>query len=296
MDNQHIVRQLKSLQSVTPRSEWVALNRDFLLRQISPADQSESTTIFEQVAWTSHFFSRMLFQPAVTMMTMLVVFVGSSLMVNAAFYSLPGDSLYTMKITLEKAQLALTPNEVNKVELKVEFAQKRIAEFDKVVAQTNVSPEDKQERINVVVREFQKNVGEVKDHITKINQGVDGGLSPAMIDGEKDATLRIAMSVSTETRQLAQALNDKTNALPTAEKEQVQQLVNAAVQQAQEAGQSADALIQSAGSVVPTQATTTPVINDGSTSKPQSPTTSQTLNDIRPQSKSGETTESIVGQ
>ena len=259
MKDQQIINKIKALKMITPRSTWVSLNRDFLLRQIA-ADQPAvpvRLSVRALIEATVGSFSRQVFQPAVVMLLLVSVSLGGSLVANAAFYSLPGDSLYGVKIALEKTQLAVTPTDERKAELKVAFAQNRVKEFNKIVAQTDVTPAVKQERINQVVSEFQKNVVAVKGHINKIAENTDP------LDEEAKAhTLRIALNLSSETQELAKSLDEKTSGLSEAEKVGVEAIVAQAVESAQATSLSAQELVEGsqpgAGASTSTEAITDP--------------------------------------
>lgn len=268
MKDQQIINKIKALKMITPRSAWVRLNRDFLLRQIA-ADQPgapvrlSARTLIEAAVG---LFSRQVFQPAVVMLLLVGVSLGGSLVANAAFYSLPGDSLYGVKIALEKTQLAVTSSDERKAELKVAFAQNRVKEFNKIVAQTDVTPAVKQERINQVVSEFQKNVVAVKGHINKIAEQTD-----PLDEKAKAHTLRIALNLSSETHDLAKSLDEKTSGLSEAEKVGVEAIVAEAVESAQQTSLSAQELVEGsrpgAGASTTTEAVAEPEATKGDDSQ-----------------------------
>jgi len=254
---------------ITPRSTWVALNRDFLLRQIAADQPAEPVRLGARALLraTVGLFSRQVFQPAVVMLLLVGVSLGGSLVASAAFYSLPGDSLYGVKIALEKTQLAVTPSDERKAELKVTFAQNRVKEFNKIVAQTGVTPAVKQERMNQVVSEFQKNVVAVEGHINKIAENTD-----PLDEQAKAHTLRIALSLSSETQELAKSLGEKTSGLSEAEKVGVEAMVAQAVESAQQTSLSAQELVEGsrAGTEASTstEAITDPEVTEGEGSQP----------------------------
>lgn len=259
MNDQQLIRKIKALRNIKPRSEWVTLNRDFLRRQIKAEQTIEPLKIgwfeFNQVVFGT--IAQRVFQPAVAMLLLLSVSFGSSLVANAAFYSLPGDSLYRVKIALEKTQLAVTPNEDRKAELKMAFAHNRVKEFNKIIAQTDVNPTVKKERINLVVKEFQKNVTSVQAHINKIAQDSD-----KLDDANKEKTLRIALSLSSETQELAQSFDEQASSLSEGEKTAVEEIVAQAIESAQKTSLSAQELVAQASAAAPeeqseAQATTT---------------------------------------
>jgi len=241
MEN-NIIKEFKNLKKdISPRPEWVALSRDILLQQINPRKQYKSAHI--SVGGYSRMFLQIfrqqLLEPAVIMLLILGVFLGSSLTINAAFYSLPGDGLYKVKLALEKTHLALTPNEEKKVELKVEFAQKRAAEFDKIVQQVNVDPEKRKKNIQAVVKEFRNNVVSVNDHLNKINQAIRESE-----DIDKAQTVRMAVSIGNKTEELAKTIDEKIEELSVVDQLEVEAIVAEAVQSAQETSLSTQQLVE----------------------------------------------------
>ena len=240
MEN-NIINEIKKLKKeIYPRSEWVTLSRDILLKQINPQKEFEATGVGlgDYLQLFTQTFRQRLLEPAVIMLLVLGVFLGSSLTINAAFYSLPGDHLYRVKLALEKAHVALIPDEEKKVELKIEFAQKRVEELDKIVAQQNTNSQEKKKKIELVVKEFKNNVVAVNDQLNKIKQSENN--IPA---ADKEKTLRIAMSVSSKTKDLAASFDEKAGALSAVDKIEVEGIVAEAVQSAQEISNSAQQLV-----------------------------------------------------
>ena len=154
MAEDSVIKKIKELQTIKPRLEWLTLNRDILLAQIKPQPGLDILNL----GWRDYsqailaLFRQRLLEPVTVMLFVLVFSVGSSLVVNASFYSLPGERLYPIKLALENAQVAITPDEERQVELKIEFAQKRVSELDKIVNQTNVNAATTQERLTAVAK------------------------------------------------------------------------------------------------------------------------------------------------
>lgn len=242
MENKEIIKKIQELKKIKPSSEWLTLNRDFLLRECKA---SLGDVPMEKISWQDYgqyfvrLFSQRMFEPAIVILLLLGVFLSSSLIVNAAFYSLPGDYLYQVKIALERTQVAITPDEGKKVELKMEFAKKRVEELDKIVAQPDITPEAKKEKINVAVNEFKKNVVAVKEHIDKVSKPV-----PNPVAADQEQNLRMAIAVSSKTNELVKALDEQTNSLSEEEKVGVGEIVADAIFSAQQTNQSAEDLIK----------------------------------------------------
>jgi len=263
-DFRGIVGKIKELKNIEPRAEWKTQNRDLLLSkiksEIQPAEVklsfSEYGRFFVQI-----IRQRFLLEPAVMILLVLGFSVGSSLAVNAAYYSLPGEPLYRMKIALERAQIAITPDENKQVELKIEFAQNRVDEFDKIVAQTNVEPATKTERINLVMKELQKNVVAVKQHIDKPASD-EKNILPA----DREKTLQMAFAISSSAQELAKSLDQKISDLSAVEQVDVASAVTEAVESVQQTDLSAQELIKETQEAQAAATSTPETINDVATS------------------------------
>lgn len=206
MENNKLIKEIKNLSNdIKPREDWVSLNRDLLLAQISPAQKIEPVGIGAAGYFGLFFqlFKTRMLEPVVVMFLLFAVFLGSSLTINAAFYSLPGNPLYKVKLALEKTHAAMITNEQDSVELKIEFAQKRVNEIEKIASSQSVSEEEKQAKIQTAVKEFKNNVVALNQHVNKIASQTEGA--------DKEKTIKMAMSLNQKIQDLALAL-DKTPA------------------------------------------------------------------------------------
>lgn len=66
----------------------------------------------------------------------LILFVAGTGIVSAG--ALPGDKLYAVKRQIENARILVTPTEEAKLELQVEYAEKRLKELEKVTEREKV--------------------------------------------------------------------------------------------------------------------------------------------------------------
>ena len=237
--DQATVNRIKQLKAIQLRPEFKTSTRDFLLSSIAPQQEAQTKVSFiDYSLFFTRMFKQQLFEPVVVMLLVLAFSLGSSLAVNAAFYSLPGEPLYRVKIALEKTQLQLTANESRQAELEIEFAHKRLSEFNKIVARTDVSSAEKKEQIDQVVREFQKNVGAVQQRITKIGTA-DQNINAT----EKQKTLQIALTISSKTDELFKTFDQSSSTLDASEKVAVESLIAEAVETAQQVNLSAQELL-----------------------------------------------------
>lgn len=248
MENSKIIKEIKKLRKdITPRKEFVSLNRDFLLREISsqlPA-QNVKIGLAGYFQFVTQIFRQHVFEPAVVMFMIFGVFLSSSFTINAAFYSMPGSPLYRLKIALENTHAAMTPNDNQRVELKIEFAQKRVEELDRIVASQDMNSTDKKEQIEAIATEFKNNVSAVKDHLAKLSQNINQPTVPTNKE-EKEKTLRMAMTLNAKAQDLVQSLDKKVNLLSDKEKLEVKTIIDEAIESAKQTGVSAQQLLNEA--------------------------------------------------
>ena len=242
MEN-NIIKEIKEIKKeVSPRPEWVKQSRALLLKEIAADSRPATLGIFDYSRFISQLFRQYAFEPAVVMLLIFATFLGSSLTLNAAFYSLPGAPLYRVKIALEKTQLALIPGEKEKIELKIEFAQKRFEELNKIARQTDVAPEEKTQQIKEAVAEFKTNVAAISTHLNKIKETIKQLDENKTVGQDKDQTVMMAISASAKTEELIKSIDQTIESLSETEKAEVQEIVSNVIKSAQEAGQSAQEL------------------------------------------------------
>ena len=133
INKDYLAKQLRSLENrVVADKNWKREQRKLLVSQLK--SQTEDIVGLEtekELHIFSHF--RMILKPVV----LLLVFVFGSgwLGVMASVQSLPGDLLYPIKISSEKAKVSLTFDKNKKAELHIESAQKRVDEIKELKKQ-----------------------------------------------------------------------------------------------------------------------------------------------------------------
>jgi len=166
-----IIEQLKTLQNVKPRKEWVQLQRELLLSQIK-----SQTAARKQSRILNTWFLVKSFMPTSVLrfaakplgaLTVLAVFVFSTGMlgVNASKGSLPGELLYSVKRTSEKMQVGLTVSKKKEASLHVQFAEERVNEIEKVTQGQSTS--DKK------IKQISVSVDGLKDEMKKAQDNLD---------------------------------------------------------------------------------------------------------------------------
>ena len=84
--------------------------------------------------------------------------------VQAARASLPGDTLYSVKLGLEKAQVGLAFSETKKTELEISFATTRLQEVSEILE----NEENVTANIEIAMKRFNEDVGSVQKRLEKL--------------------------------------------------------------------------------------------------------------------------------
>lgn len=180
-----IIEQLKTLQNVKPRQEWVELQRGLLLSQI----KSQTTARKQSRILNTWFLAKSVMPTGLLRFagkplgafTVLLVFVFSTGMlgVSASRGSMPGDLLYSVKRTSEKMQAGMALTKEKKGALYVRFAEERVKEIENVT-QNQDAPEQKVKNVAVAVeglkdemKKAQANLDEVKQTPRRVRETVD---------------------------------------------------------------------------------------------------------------------------
>lgn len=198
MNRRNIIDSLRQLQNVAPRADWVSATHDLLLAEVRR--QGEVTPVVLPAAtWTvtTRFWqsvTQFVRQPVVSFVTVLGVVMVSSLTVNAAFYSLPGEPLYRMKLAFERTQLAMVSDTTRKAELKLEFARNRVKELGHMVSR-QASGHSTPKEVSRVVTRFAEEVASMRKDLQRL---------PA----DQRAAFKMAVSVEQAGTELAQQLQN----------------------------------------------------------------------------------------
>lgn len=196
MKQSDIIQQLRKMRKTTPSHDW-KMNCEkklvLLMHGFVPEKRISFWSAIMRVALGSA--RTFVIQPTVLLLLVLGTAFGSSLLVNAAFYSLPGDHLYSLKIRLERAQLALMSDKKQITELKVELTQKRVQEIDKIMLQPE-GTQEKEKKMYIAVKTFKQNIEAVKEDVEKNIP-------------EKEMNLKIAITLNSTSKGLEKTLENQ---------------------------------------------------------------------------------------
>lgn len=191
MERNNLIKQLNNLKETKAggrvRQAWVRDNRSVLMEKARHDLQSmpvgrEGNQLRLALDLGAGWHRMM--RPAVALAAIvLIVFGGSVATVSASYNSLPGDTLYSVKILSEGAQLTLAAGRENKARMRMDFAGRRLDEVAKLVD----SPDpDKDRKIGQAMGYFNKNIQTVNKEIDEIKQAQ----SKKMVEVAKDVDRR----------------------------------------------------------------------------------------------------------
>lgn len=198
-----IIKQLKNLNQVKPKEEWKAANREQLLTQInaqqdfSNADKKfgvKNLDVFLPTNWGRVILKP---KPIGVLLVILLVLSGGYFSVNASYGSVPGDVLYTIKITSEKIKLTFTTDDRHETELHIEFAQKRLEELEKITQNQEPETEKKNKNAKKAITAFKKEMDKVNENLEKVK-----------VKQPAEETVQVAKLVTEKTDEFTEKLKD----------------------------------------------------------------------------------------
>ena len=158
-EQQDLIQKIKELKGVQPSEKWLSSTRENLINRVNLSHDFISQ---------ESYFNWLTF-PRLTVLAaslMIVFLVGSGFMIEASRNSLPGELLYPIKKITERAQNQITSKE-NQAELKADFASRRLEELNKMSVDS-LTPEEKAEKTEQVVNDFNNNLADISSYIKNV--------------------------------------------------------------------------------------------------------------------------------
>lgn len=229
-------RQLRALGaqlSVTDKKRSQQ-TRDRVLAFVESSPVKSKSTAYQQLRLTGKFFMpagvwHYALQPVmVVVLAFTLVTGGWVTSVSAASNSLPGDALYTVKLVSEKTQLRLaywSDDPLVVTGLQVSFAKRRINEIQAV---SELTDEDKQERIGKAVAGFKKGIAAVRASLVQTVEEQPeqvAAIAKEIKEQGTDLVEAIERAEGTVSQEVALELADAKNVVEDATDEAVQAIV-----------------------------------------------------------------------
>jgi len=226
------LKKVKELEGrINPDRAWVKETRSALLNTIAttsaPVRQNKKTQKTKSVfdAAQALFPTRLMFQAKPFFVSLLVFGLAASGWIASASASgsLPGDTLWQIKLASEKTQIVLasiTGNDKKNVELQLKFAARRVEEIKTVAAEETFAPEEKVKRTGEGLKQLQESIASVGTAVTSEEQKEDIGKNAKQLN---ESTTKISETL----KEVATNVQDvDTEATLTKQVAEVQQAVD----------------------------------------------------------------------
>ncbi|HUT22264.1 MAG TPA: DUF5667 domain-containing protein [Candidatus Bipolaricaulota bacterium] len=172
MTDKDIIKQLKSLRILGANAEWKKSNRNLLISQIKGQTANTKESAFKNFwygikAIMPGSVKTFVYKP-IGAITLIVTFIfGASVFgVSASKGTVPGDTLYKVKLTSEKIYAGLTVGADKKTDLYMGYADERMNEMDKL--QLHPEVEGNQENMKVAIHGLTEQMTNVKEQLEKV--------------------------------------------------------------------------------------------------------------------------------
>ena len=202
----HRLPQLKQASQLQADKQWLRISKAQLLAELSSRQQilkNQQLSWFQQLNLFSLRLTRRLMPSTVSLVALflLVSFGFSTSYIAQA--AIPGDILYSVKITIEKAELALATNPVSETEISLRHVNNRLKELE-ALSNTNLDSVRRDVAIEEVVRRLERNM-----------MSADSSLKIAQSSSNQDRakTALVARSLSRGASAAAKALGAKAKDL-----------------------------------------------------------------------------------
>lgn len=203
----HQLSQLKNNPHLQADKQWLRISKAELLSEIAARQQimqMDHLTLSQRLNLFSLRLTRRLVPSTLSLVALFVLFSFGFSTTFIAQAAVPGDILYPVKITIEKAELALATNPVSETEISLRHANNRLKELE-VLASKDLNDDQRNVAISEVVRRLERNIVSA-DSSLKIAQS---SASPE----NKDKTAVVARSLSRRASAAAKALEEKAKSL-----------------------------------------------------------------------------------
>lgn len=203
MKKKDLLKQLNILKSqIQPDLEWQKTSREILVSQIRA--QTTKDISIDKILWPNLLAKKFLavaYKPLAAVILMFGIILGGYITtVGATRNSLPGDLLYSIKLTAERMQVNFASSDEKKVNLEIAFAERRLEEIKKVSAQGENG--NKQENLKLSLQKYQESITNIKSGLVKLEQS------------DSATALKVANLVDEKTKDYVGILKDQETKNP----------------------------------------------------------------------------------
>lgn len=206
------LNNLKQSDELQPDQDWKEENKQALLSEIESETEKEeqNATILEKLVSLCDLVlpQRVVAAGQMTAFVFFIVFAavgGWSVTVQASYSSVPGDTLYNVKLAAEQAQLTVTEvvgSEAEEAKLHSEFAARRAEEVKKIIKN-----EDDPEKAKKAIEKMNKSLNKAQNSLKQA--GESGNNSTA------ESTQKVLSNNKVIQNTLSRVLVDVSNGSPS---------------------------------------------------------------------------------
>lgn len=201
------LNSLKDLPELQPDYQWVQRTKYDLLAEISAQNRAIKAS---RLTWGERFgmlgmhFGVKVMASATKLVAMFLVLSLGSGVSLAAKASVPGEMLWPVKRSLEKAEVTLTLSPVKETEIHIKHINNRLNEIDKILNEEKTQDTDKKE----------KALKQATKHLEKDAVAADTSLKVAKEEKSAVEVIVLAEKVTNMAKETASNLEAKANAAP----------------------------------------------------------------------------------
>ncbi len=160
MKESKLITYLKSLRHLEPDQRWFFSTKKILKRFIQ-----ENPTSPQPLKGSFLFFRSPRFATAALALLLILTISGGAVL--ASQESLPGDTLFPIKLLTEEVEKFLARDDFSKAKISLKLTNKRLEEVIKLT--TSGNPEENQEHINTNLERFKLELKEAESFLIKLD-------------------------------------------------------------------------------------------------------------------------------
>ncbi len=184
--------------ALDPSPQFVQTSRQRLVNRIKHETAKKEIPAQTKEPWWQGFFgylqdnlqSKTMVPLAFVLILLVMMFTGSRILVPVAYDSLPGDRLYSAKLALEQAELAVSMDNADAAQLNVILTQRRFTEIMQMIAY------GRYDQIDDSAQNFEQQVEQAVDSVNAVasDNAIEAAVIAASLERiltEQDKTLTI---------------------------------------------------------------------------------------------------------
>lgn len=239
MTGHNLKNNLKKLKQITPDFNWKITNREVLMSQLFNEKQAKESNLIDKLKqfkylniFLPNISHKIIAKPIGVIILIISLIAGSGVVtVSAAKGSLPGDTLYSVKRTVERARVTLAFGEHSKAKVEVKLAKNRLNEFKEI--NHNVKSNEKKARdINIVVEDLKNDIKTVENRLAKVKK-----------EKPPKEVVALAKIIDSETEELKKGLKEQQDQVPEEIKEDTDEKIDEAINAVEVTGMRAATII-----------------------------------------------------